>query len=110
MDDPIKRRPPATPGAVVEFKNEGDFAATHAAIDWLRERGFSVGSMQADEPRAIWHGDCYISKWRGLSAQDKREMHAVMEGDGRHGPIRIKLLPAANEEARIAFSIPEGGA
>lgn len=91
--------------STIEFSDKGDFAATHAAVDWLSARGFSVGSMQAGSPRAIWHGDCYISKWRGLSAQDKREMHARMEGDDRNGPIRITLLAAASEEARAAFAL-----
>lgn len=93
--------------SVVEFKDQGDFAASHAAVDWLHARGFSVGSMQAGSPRGIWHGDCYISKWRGLSAQDKRDMHARMEGDDRNGPVRITLLAAASAEARSAFAMSD---
>ena len=89
--------------SVIEFNDKGDFAASHAAVDWLRDLGFSIGSMQAGSPRAIWHGDCYISKWRGLSAQDKCEMHARMEGNDRNGPLRITLLAAASPEARAAF-------
>lgn len=89
--------------STVEFNNTGDFEACRAAESWLDSRGFSVGSMQGDEPRAIWHGDCYISKWRGLSAADKREMHASMTGDQRKGPVRITLHAAASPEARDAF-------
>jgi hypothetical protein len=92
---------------IIEFKDEGDFAATHAAIAWLDARGFSVGSMQAGSPRAIWHGDCYISKWRGLSPQDKRGMHAKLEGDDRNGPMRITLMPGATKEARAAFVLTD---
>jgi hypothetical protein len=95
---------------IVEFKNEGDFQASHAACDWLRKRGFSVGSMKGDEPRAIWHGDCYISKWRGLNPWEKREMHARMEGDARNGPVRIILLPAATDAARAAFALTDAQA
>lgn len=93
--------------SVVEFKDQGDFAATYAAEDWLRARGFSVGSMQRSASRAIWHGNCYVSKWRGLSAKDIREMHARMDGDGRNGPVRITLLPAASAEARAAFALTD---
>jgi hypothetical protein len=89
--------------SVIEFNDKGDFAASHAAVDWLDKHGFSVGSMQAGSPRAIWYGDCYISKWRGLSAQDKRDMHARLEGDDRNGPVRITLLASASAEARAAF-------
>lgn len=88
---------------VIEFNDKGDFAASHAAVDWLCEHGFSVGSMQAGSPRAIWYGDCYISKWRGLSAEDKRGMHARLEGEERDGPVRITLLASASAEARAAF-------
>lgn len=88
----------------VEFTDTGDFKACRAAEAWLDARGFSVGFMQSNEPRAIWHGDCYISKWRGLSAADKREMHASMTGDQRNGPVRITLHEAASPEAREAFN------
>lgn len=88
---------------VIEFNDKGDFAASHAAVDWLHEHGFSVGSMQAGSPRAIWYGDCYISKWRGLSPQEKRGMHARLEGEERNGPVRITLLSGASAEARAAF-------
>lgn len=91
----------------VEFKNEGDFQASDAACDWLRKRGFSVGSMQGDEPRAIWHGDCYISKWRGLNPWEKRDMHARLEGNARNGPVRIILLAAATDTARTAFALTD---
>jgi hypothetical protein len=91
---------------VIEFNDPGDFEAVYAAERWLDARGFSVGSSQAGAPRAIWYGDCYISKWRGLSAEDKRGMHAQMNG-GRGGPVRITLLPAASPEARAAFALTD---
>lgn len=91
----------------IEFKDEGTFQAGYAAEKWLRDRGFSVGSSQAAAPRAIWHGDCYISKWRGLSAADKRDMHARMDGDMRNGPVSITLLPSASPEAREAFALTD---
>lgn len=92
---------------VMEFTDPGDFIACWAAEEWLKRRGFSVGSMQGPEPRAIWHGDCYISKWRGLSAAEKRDMHASMTGDMRNGPVRITLASAASLEAVAAFNREE---
>lgn len=86
------------------FSNAGDFQACHTAEEWLRERGFSIGSSQGSEPRAIWHGDCCISKWRGLSAADKRDMHAKMTGDQRSGPVHIHLCPGASVDAIAAFN------
>lgn len=88
----------------IEFNNAGTFAASRAAEDWLRDRGFSCGPSQVDGPRAIWFGDCCISKWRNLSAAEKRDAHATMDGEGREGPIRITLRKSAPADARAAFS------
>lgn len=97
--------------SAVTFTDPDDFAAAHAADKWLRDRGFSCGSMQGYEPRAIWFGECYISKWRGLNAADKREMHAKMTGDQRNGPVTISLCRGATNDAKVAFASElEGGA
>lgn len=93
--------------STVEFKNEGTFQACYAAEEWLYARGFSVGPSQVDGPRAIWHGLCAISKWRNLSAAEKREAHAIMEGELREGPVRIVLQSGASDEARAAFAITD---
>ena len=89
---------PAVPGS--------DFGAQYAAEAWLRERGFSLGPSQVDGPQAIWHGDCYVSKWRNLSAAEKREVHAIMDG-ARGGMVRITLRAHAPAEAVAAFSRPD---
>lgn len=94
-------------GDKIIFPQEGLFQAQHAAEKWLRERGFSIGSSQAGSPRAIWHGDCYISKWRGLSPAERASCHALMTGNGRNGPITVALTPAASPEAIAAFSREE---
>jgi hypothetical protein len=91
----------------VEFNNAGTFAAARAAEQWLRDRGFSYGPSQADGPQAIWYGDCTISKWRNLSAKEKREVHATLDGNRREGPMRITLHAAAPAEAREAFNRAE---
>lgn len=90
---------------VIEFRNAGTFEAMRAAEAWLDERGFSVGPSQVGGPRAIWHGDCCISKWRNLSAAERRAVHAVMEGELREGPVRIRLMPGASPAARAAFDL-----
>jgi len=89
-------------GNRVTFDFEGDFQSSYAAEKWLKDRGFSYGPSQAMAPTAIWFGDCSISKWRNLSAQDKREMHAVMLNQ-RNGPVNIDLMPGASDEAIAAF-------
>lgn len=92
---------------VVEFKNEGTFEAMRAAEAWLAARGFSVGPSQVCAPRAIWHGDCWISKWRNLSAKEKSQAHALMDGDCRNGPVTITLRAVASAEAQAAFALTD---
>lgn len=83
-----------------------DFGAQYAAEDWLKKRGFSWGSSQADGPQAIWYGDCSISKWRNLSTKEKRDAHAIMVG-GRGCDVRITLRAHAPEEAIEAFNLED---
>lgn len=89
----------------VSFHNVGTFAASNAAEKWLSDRGFSYGPSQANGPQAVWFGECSISKWRNLSAKEKIECHATIDGDGRSGPIVITLHAEATAEARAAFQI-----
>ena len=93
--------------SVIEFSSVETWEANRAAEAWLDARGFSVGPSQVDGPRAIWHGDCVISKWRNLSEQEKYAVHAVMEGDIREGPVRIRLMPGATAQARAAFALSD---
>lgn len=94
--------------AIKEFHaiTGSDFGAQYAAEKWLTDRGFSFGSSQANGPQAIWHGDCDISKWRNLSAEEKRDAHAIMEG-GRSCTVRITLRAHAPAEAVAAFNLAD---
>jgi hypothetical protein len=98
------------PMSTITFAQVGTWAAKDAAEDWLHARGFSIGPSQVCAPRAIWHGDYSISKWRNLSPQEKRDVHAIMEGDIREGPVTIKLMPGATDEARAAFALTDAEA
>jgi hypothetical protein len=80
-----------------------DFGAQRAAEGWLRARGFSFGSSQVDGPQAIWFGKCVISKWRNLSAAEKRDAHGTMEG-ARAGAVHITLRAHAPAAAIEAFN------
>lgn len=97
--------PAAAP--IVPFYNYGDFKAARAAERWLAARGFSVGPAQGDEARAIMFGRYDISKWCPLTIDEQRSVHAVMEGNQLDGPVCIRLMPGASEEARAAFEITD---
>jgi hypothetical protein len=85
------------------FDNQGDFKANYAAEQFLRERGFSVGSMQRGDPRGILFGHYDIQKWRNLRKADIQALHGVMRGDMRNGPVTIELFDSAPAEAQAAF-------
>lgn len=90
------------------FNEQGDFSANYAAEKWLKERGFSHGRMQGKDPRGILFGDFDIQKWRNLSKNDIKELHGIMRGDMRHGPVFVELFESAPVEAQEAFqSVPK---
>ena len=86
------------------FKGTNTFAAAHAAEDWCRTRGISVGQMQGPSPRGLLFGDYLISKWRGMNDAEIKALHGTMVGDMRNGPVTVTikrefehLLASANE-------------
>lgn len=80
------------------FDDAGDFVAIHKAEAWLRERGYSVGSMQADAPMGILHGDYGIAKWRNLTPKHRAQLDGWIEGeDKRNGPVTIVLRRTPHE-------------
>ena len=74
-----------------KFDDSGDFQAFYAATKWLDMNGFSYGSMQGPEPIGVIKGDCAISKWRNLSALDKKHLDGVITGDKRNGPVFVEI-------------------
>lgn len=95
----------------IRFAAAGEHEAMHAAEAWCRARGFSVGVLQADAPRGILLGDVTIAKWRNLDAEDRTDLHGVMEASGRTwrtGPVTITIRRDAPSAVIEAFrSDPE---
>lgn len=84
------------------FIDAREFAAKHAARQYLGDRGFSVGRWQAHAPCGILFGDYDIQKWRNLSPADIAALHGIMKGDGRHGPITVTIT-SSDPAIRAAF-------
>jgi len=76
----------------IEFNEPGTFMSYHAACKWCSDNGYSYGSMDGDNPIAIWKGECSISKWYNLSKEEKGSCDAVMVGDMRDGPVSIYIF------------------
>ena len=73
------------------FNETGDFAAFYAASSWLRENGYSFGSMQRENPIGIMKGDWYISKWTNMSSDEIRQLDGRIIGDMRNGPVTVTI-------------------
>lgn len=84
----------------IEFAQVGDFSAVNAAKNWLREHGFSYGSMCMDMPIGILKGDWCIAKWRNLTAKERNQLDGkLISTDFRAGPVILQLKePATTEE------------
>jgi hypothetical protein len=89
---------------IATFSDKGDFAASGIAELFLRERGFSVGPMQANDPRGIMLGKMRIEKWRRLTDATRAQLHGQMTGNPRTGPITVTIFAHAPAAAREAFS------
>jgi hypothetical protein len=81
------------------FTGDNTFDAYHAACAWLELNGYSHGPTSIDGPVAIFKGDCVVSKWRNLSAEERQAVDGLLCGDTRNGPIRVRLRAAPASEA-----------
>ena len=70
---------------------EPPFTALNAARRALQRAGFAIGHMQSGEPIGLLHGGFAIQKWRNLSPAHRAQLHGTLEGDFRHGPVRLSL-------------------
>ena len=78
------------------FNVEGDFKSFYAAEAWLRENGYSTGSMQRDSPIGVAKGECCISKWRNLGDDMKLLDGIIAEGDKRNGEVTVIIFDSVD--------------
>lgn len=60
----------------MKFEKGPDFEAITKAEYWLKDNGYSRGSMQREAPIGIAKGSVTIWKWRNIS----REEHKILDG------------------------------
>jgi len=78
------------------FKSKETFGAYNDACAWLKENGYSYGSMCSSSPTAIMKGDWDISKWWNLSNEERANIHGTItsksKGSGyRDGPVIVEI-------------------
>lgn len=74
------------------FKAKDDFEAFYAAEEYLKENGYSIGSIERNAPIGVAKGDCYISKWCNLGSDRKFLDGVIAEGDKRNGDVTIIIF------------------
>lgn len=90
---------PNTPEAQPEivFEACGTFQAYYKAETWIRENGFSAGSMCRDEPIGlIRYPGVSIAKWKNLSLRERKSFDALLlpMPDFREGGCKIVFQKA----------------
>lgn len=84
-----------------------DFSAYNDAVDFLRGRGFSVGTRCIARQIGVMYGrDWQIAKWRNLTAQERTELHGVLIGERRLGSVRVAIFWNAPAFAIAAVAEP----
>lgn len=78
----------------IVFEGKKDFEAFYKACDFLKDRGFSVGSMQRDDPIGIRYGNWDIAKWRNLAEDDISKLDGTITGNKREGPVTVSITNA----------------
>lgn len=87
-----------------------DFAAYRAAEKWLRDHGYSTGSMQRGAPTAAFIGDCDVSKWRNLDEDEQNDADAIIHDMGRGrfrgGSVEVAVYELS-PQMLVAFPAPK---
>ena len=89
-------------GKTLSYNDTGTFAAFRRAEQELGAAGFAIGAGQRGAPTGLMFGSYLVSKWRNLNAQQRAELHGVIEGDRRDGPLLVTIFDDAPRAAREA--------
>src|SRR3546814_7973560 len=60
--------------------------------------GFAMGASQVGSPVGLMFGHYIVSKWRNLNQQQRAELHGIVEGDRRTGPLLVTIYDDRSEE------------
>lgn len=77
-----------------EHAEGDDFSAYNAAVKWVEDQGYSVGSMQRGAPTLIYYGDCDVAKFRNISPSERKAAAGQIIGVAgrfRGGPVTVSL-------------------
>ena len=75
------------------FKVKGTFDSFYKASEWVKDNGYSQGSMARTMPIGLMKGDYDIAKWYNLDKEDIKGLDGVMiSNDFREGEVEIIIF------------------
>ena len=82
----------------VSFPAGGTFDAIGKAEEYLKDLGYTRGSMSRDEPIGFAQGVDYIAKWYNIPREDKAKLDGVIipEPEFREGGVRSLFFTPPN--------------
>jgi hypothetical protein len=81
----------------VEFEASGTFQAFYKAEAFLRELGYTTGSMEMNAPIGFSLEYDYISKWNNMNHNEHRLLDGIMtSNDFREGSVQVLFFKAPN--------------
>lgn len=82
----------------VSFPAGGTFDAIGKAEDYLKDLGYTRGSMSGGEPIGFAQGVDYIAKWYNIGKEDRAKLDGVIipEPEFREGGARILFFTPPN--------------
>lgn len=84
------------------FEPKGTFEAINEARNYLKERGYTLGSMERDNPIGFADAERvgYISKWTNMTSAEQKQVDGVIilyKGDFRDGGAEILFFEEPKE-------------
>lgn len=76
----------------ISFDEKGEWKSLRKAKDWLKENGYSFGSLARTMPVGIKKGDCDIAKWYNLYEKEIAELDGVMLFSNRPRDGKVEIL------------------
>ena len=75
------------------FNNKGTFKACYAAEKFVRDQGYSFGSMCRSMPMALKKGNWNIAKWRNLTELERLDIDGhITSKDFREGSVTVEIF------------------
>lgn len=74
----------------VYFKPSGTFDSITKAREWLKNKGYVIGSICGDKPIGFSRGVDYIAKWINITPIEWKKLDGILISDDfREGDVKV---------------------